>query len=314
MKLILNLLLLAAFVPALPLQAAEPAFPVHAKRVLFLGDSITHAGHYITLIETHLRLTMDGSTPELINLGLSSETCSGLSEPEHPFPRPNVHERIDRALAKLKPDVVVACYGMNDGIYYPLSEERFAEYRKGIQKIIQKVHASGAKLVLMTPPSFDALPLKKQGKLLPDGEDVYSWKAIYEDYDGVMRSYADWVLTQADKVEMVIDLHTAVTNYVTAKRKGNPDFSMSNDGVHVNHEGHEVLADAILAAWGFPEARESSPALIELVSKQQALMHNAWLSEVGHKRPGIKAGLPIAEAKAKSKEMETQIQALKVLH
>ena len=27
-----------------------------AKRILFLGDSITHAGHYISLIESQLRL------------------------------------------------------------------------------------------------------------------------------------------------------------------------------------------------------------------------------------------------------------------
>ncbi len=94
-----------------------------AKTVLFLGDSITHSGHYISFIETRLRQDNDNRIPEIINLGLPSETCSGLSEPDHPFPRPTVHERLDRALTKIKPDLVFACYGMNDGIYYPFSEK-----------------------------------------------------------------------------------------------------------------------------------------------------------------------------------------------
>ena len=108
--------------------------------------------------------------PKLINLGLPSETCSGLSEPAHPFPRPNVHERIGRALKKMKPDLVFACYGMNDGIYYPFSEERFEKYRIGIQQIIEKVKASGARLILMTPPSFDPVATSQQGETDAEGK------------------------------------------------------------------------------------------------------------------------------------------------
>ena len=47
---------------------AEKVFPATAKRILFLGDSITHAGDYIALVETQLRL--HGLDPVVINLGL----------------------------------------------------------------------------------------------------------------------------------------------------------------------------------------------------------------------------------------------------
>lgn len=287
--------------------AAEP-FPREAKRIVFLGDSITHAGHYISLIEAQLLLSGDGKAPELINLGLPSETCNGMSEPEHPFPRPNVHERLERALSKLKPDVVVACYGMNDGIYYPPTDKHFDAYKNGINKIIDKVNASRAKLILMTPPAFDALPLKKKGKLLPLGAEKYSWKAIYENYDEVVKQFAGYVKSQSDRVEMVIDLHGPVTDYVAAKRKDNPDFTMSPDGVHVNNEGHEVLADAILKAWGIEKSAEVDKELLSLISKRQQLMHSAWLSEVGHVRPGVKVGLPIEEAKQQAMKLTAQIK------
>ena len=126
MKPIATLIFLRMFLS--PVCVAEDAFPLKAKRILFLGDSITAAGEFVNMIEMQLRLQSVDPMPELVNAGLPSEGCTGLSEPDHPFPRPDVHERLDRALAAVKPDVVVACYGMNDGIYYPFSQERFQKY------------------------------------------------------------------------------------------------------------------------------------------------------------------------------------------
>ena len=293
-------------------SAAEDEFPIAAKRLLFLGDSITHAGDYISIVETQLRL--HGYDGTLINLGLPSETCSGLSEPEHPFPRPNIHSRIDAVLKKTRPDVVVACYGMNDGIYYPFSADRFAAYKAGIQQIISKVKKADAQLVLMTPPAFDSLPLMQQGKLLPIGAKQYSWKEIYEDYDDVMAIYAKWILEQKDDVGLVIDLHSAVSAYVEVKRESNPLFSMSPDGVHLNHEGHIVLADAILKAWGLAGQIEPDESLKALVVRRQKIMHAAWLSHVGHGRPDIKPGLPMVEAKKIAADIEKQIAARVLRH
>ena len=90
------------------------------KRVMVLGDSITQAGHYVSYVEYLLQKHDPKLDIDIISVGLSSETTSGLSEAGHAggkFPRPCVHERLDRALAAVKPAVVVACYGMNDGIY-----------------------------------------------------------------------------------------------------------------------------------------------------------------------------------------------------
>ena len=121
---------------------SQVAAPPNVKRVVFLGDSITHAGGYIDALETALLIQYPERHLELLNLGLPSETTSGLSEPGHAggqFPRPDVHERLERVLEQTKPDLVVACYGMNDGIYYPLGEERFDKFKSGIERL----HASG---------------------------------------------------------------------------------------------------------------------------------------------------------------------------
>ena len=286
---------------------AEPAFPLTARRILFLGDSITHGGGYVAYIETQLRLHGVDPLPEIINLGLSSETCSGLSEPGHPFPRPDVHERLDRALAAVQPDVVVACYGMNDGIYHPLDEERFAAYRNGVQRLIDKVHAANAKLVLLTPPPFDPAPLQAKGRLQPAGQDVYGYTGMYADYDEVLARYAAWIMQELDGVEMVVDVHTAVAQYVDAQRKEHPEFTVSPDGIHPNADGHRVMAHAVLAAWGIENISEPDPELLQLVAEKMRVLHDAWLSHVGHQRPGVKEGLPLPEAQQQAQELESRI-------
>ena len=290
---------------------AEPHFALKAKRIVFLGDSITHAGHYVADIETQLRLRKPDHVPELLNLGMPSETCSGLSEPDHPFPRPDVHERLQRALDKAKPDVVVACYGMNDGIYYPFSEERFAEYQRGIREISAKVKATGAKLILVTPPPFDPQPLRgKKGKLLPDGAEKYAWFAIYENYDDVIAKYADWVKEQSDLADDIIDVHSPLAAFLKEKRESDPKYQFAHDGVHMNAAGHEVMARAILKALGISDWHDSPPELRQLMKQKEALLHAAWVSHVGHKRPGVKAGLPLEEAQQKAKDLQIQIDAM----
>lgn len=294
-----------------PAPAEKKPFPPNNTRVVFLGDSITYAGHYVASIDAWLRVHRPGSNIEIINIGLPSETAGGLSEPDHPFPRPTVQERIGRVLAKAKPNIVVACYGMNDGIYYPFSEERFKVYQKGINQIIEKVHKSGAKLVLVTPPPFDPLPLKKRGKLKPAGAEKYAWFAIYEKYDEVIAKYAKWIMQQKDRVEIVIDVWTPIISYTGFEREGNPDFVMSGDGVHINKEGHDVFAKVVLQVWnskqnGIELVKDAE--LNKLVSQREQILRFAWLSHAGHKRPGVKKGLPMEEAKKKVAEIEAKIR------
>ena len=37
-------------------------------------------------------------------------------------------------LEKAQPQLVYACYGMNDGIYYPLGDERFQAFKNGMKR------------------------------------------------------------------------------------------------------------------------------------------------------------------------------------
>lgn len=303
--------LLFRFVAGLCLVAvsvsAAPFPGKGVKTIVFLGDSITHSGLYVDIFDARLRELNDNRAPNVINMGLSSETCSGLSEPYHPFPRPDVHERLDRVLAKTKPDIVFACYGMNDGIYHPFSEERFAAYRAGVDKLIKKVTATGAKLYLITPPPFDPVPMRKKGKLVTAQAKEFGYKGIYENYNDVLGRYAKWLKTQRGRVAAVIDVRTPIMKAVAKLREKDPQLTLSGDGVHIDKTGHAIFARALLNGLGLDGDTAPNAELLKLVNAKRRVAHLAWLTHAGHKRPGPNSKISFAEAMQKASAAEAKI-------
>ena len=287
-----------------------------ADRILLLGDSNTYAGGYAAQLETWLTIHQPLADWTIVNHGLPSETASGESEPAHPFPRPCVHERLDRALAKFRPTVVTIAYGMNDGIYYPPSPERLVAYQQGITTAIKKCQKAGARVFVLTPPMFDALPLKAAGKLKPAGEKEYAWFSPYANYDETLGQFADWIKTQGPQCQGVIDVRTPILKHVDQMRRTNPSFTMAGDGIHFDAVGHRIVATEIWKAWrlkpenpvGIDADVQQAAAIQPLVEQRQKLMLHAWLSHVGHQRPGIEAGLPLAEAEAQAAELRAEIR------
>lgn len=405
-------LLLCGAALAGPSGAPEDGFFLRdGERVLFLGDSNTQAGTYVQYADAYLRTRFPDRRFDLINLGLASETVSGLSEPDHPFPRPDLHERLDRALERTKPDVVVACYGMNDGIYYPFDEQRFGRFRAGIERLVERVRQEGARLTLITPPPFDPVPLG--GKVQAATAARFSWLAPYAGYDEVLSRYGEWLLTLRTRGILVVDAHTGVRRYLEAVRRAEPKYVVSSDGIHLNETGHWLLARELMRAWGAAGDAErveidalalqsSSPGVtnlkadggtiafrwttrlptprdpgwdpelrfadhegslepqvllvtgtaggryelfeddrkvgevtakelasgvdlrqfpglttnrraaevLQLVKQRQRLLSSAWLSAVGHRRPGTPAGLPLEEARRQAAPLEERLREL----
>ena len=250
----------------------------------------------------------------MIGVGLSSETASGLSEKTHPFPRPDVHTRLDSALAKAKPDVVVACYGMNDGIYHPQSPERMEAYRKGITRLIDKSQAAGARLVvILSPPPFDGTGKK----LAPAGQPDYGYRKPYEKYNDVLADYAKWINTIKRDGVVTGDIHTALTEHLALERKADPKYKVSKDGVHPNGRGHLVMAATLIKALGGDPPgtgaedykKFTSDPKYKLIDKRRKIRSDAWRTFIGHKRPGVRKGLPIEEAEKQAAELDLKIRA-----
>ncbi len=319
MRISLILAIALAFCLSPPLRAADADFLPGVKRILFLGDSITHSGQYVDDFEMFLFLRFPERRFEVINVGLSSETVSGLSEDGHAggkFPRPDLHERLDRVLAKAKPDLILACYGMNDGIYLPLDEQRFAKFRDGIVRLRAKAKAAGAEVIHLTPPAFH--PLSARNKPGSDGQPPATTLGGYNE---VLDRYAAWLLEQRAQGWRVIDIHGPMNAFIDAQRETEPDFVFAKDGVHPNAAGHALMAEQIIAALAPSELgwwrnllgsetfqTTKVTGFTQAIRKRGRILADAWLTDTGHTRPGVAKGLPLDEAKAKAGELEKQIR------
>lgn len=292
-------------------SAQSPAIPTpqellkQSKRIVFLGDSITAAGEYVACFDTWLLTLGLEKLPTVINAGLPSETVSGLSEDGHAggaFPRPDLAERLDRVLSATKPDLVVACYGMNCAIYLPFDEGRFQKYQAGIKSLKAVVEKTGAKLVIVTPPLYDD-----------------QQKPLAFSYNGVLDRYSAWLVEQRKAGWMVADLHVPMTKEIAKRRMTDPKFTFQPDGVHPNSAGHWFVAQQVIAWFGDESATTSAtpeeffkskniPAeVLPLVRQRVQTLRDSYVGTAGHKRPGVAKGLPIPEAEKKAAELTEKV-------
>jgi lysophospholipase L1-like esterase len=288
--------------------AAKATLAPTIKRVIFLGDSITYLGQYTADVEAYFATRYPGEQITFINVGLPSETASGLSEPGHAggaFPRPDLKERLSRVLEATKPDLVFACYGMNDGIYQPFDEGRFEAFQRGISQMHDAVTAAGAKIVHLTPPFFDGAKTQNLA------------------YQDVLVRYSKWLLDQrAAQNWHVVDLNGPMTAFVEEKRRTDPGYGFAGDGVHPNDLGHWIMAKQILLYLNAQDVKDDADAtqmvasypngaqILALVRQREEMLRDAWLTATKHKRPGMAVGLPLPEAQAKAAEIQQQIDAL----
>ncbi len=238
-----------------PVQARQPF--IDGDCVLFLGDSITQDGRYVDLVNAYLWATYPDLHVTIINAGLSSETVSGITEPIHPFPRPNVQDRLDRTLDIAKPDWVLVCYGMNDGIYHPVDQRITDAYKQGMERLLASIHASGAKAILLTPPVFDAqspavINALKEAK----ADDPYGYLKPYEKYDDTLVTLSNIVRTleQDSRVDRIIDLHASMDDFLKTSKQADVNF-VYGDGVHPPLPGHVAMATTVLFGLGEPHDR-----------------------------------------------------------
>lgn len=296
------------FIVGFQLQSYSQSYKIQdsVKRIVFIGNSITYAGKYIENIEAYLYVRNPEKHYEFINVGLPSETVSGLSEPNHAngeFPRPDLHERLGRILNKIKPDLVFACYGMNDGIYMPYDDNRFEKYKEGINWLNDEIIMSGAEIIHITPPIYD------------DRKD----KA----YANVLDIYSDWLLSNRYTSNWnVIDIHWPIKKSLEDQRLIDPNFVFARDGIHPNKIGHFLIAKHILLYLGEAEllkendiksalsTYQNGEKILSYVETRQKMMKDAWLTFVGHQRPNMKVGLPMEEAQQNSNKIDTQIRML----
>ncbi len=206
------------------------------------GDSITaEKNGYVDMLQTKIDSAYPTLGLKFINYGLSSETVTGLTEKDHPGPRPYLFERLDNVLDKTPIDVALFCYGINDGIYGKPSEKLFNSFKIGVYSFLEKMRQRNIPALLLTPP-----PLALEAVPIAISSDVdFGYKNPYPKYDDeVLREFMRIILhMQHPYAKAEIDIHTPLLNQQEA--------CYDTDPIHPNRKGHELIADTIIENLAF---------------------------------------------------------------
>jgi hypothetical protein len=150
-----------------------------------------------------------------------------------------------------------------------------------------EVRKTGANIVHITPPVFDES------------------KGGHPGYAAVLDRYSEWLVSQRTNGWDVVDLHSPMQRFLVEQRAVNAGYAFSRDGIHPDDAGHWLMAQSILIHLGAEEAANASGAG-ELLARfpggdetlrrerdQLSLWKDAWLTAIGHQRPGLRKGRPI---------------------
>lgn len=198
--------------------------PQKKTKVIFFGDSITELGvkrdryvGYILKMDSMLKADKKNDQYELSGSGISGNKVYDL------------YLRMEDDVLSKKPDAVVVYVGVNDVWHKTLrgTGTDADKFEKFYQAIINKLKAQNIKSILCTPA-------------------VVGEKTDYSNpLDGDLNLYSNIIRELAKKNNLpLIDLRKKYHDYL---EKNNPENKergiLTYDGVHMNNEGNQFLAD-----------------------------------------------------------------------
>ncbi len=188
-------------------------------RIVFLGDSITAGGKgskgYITLLTKAIEDAHPDLGIETIGAGVSGNKVL------------NLQKRLEKDVLAEEPTIVFNYIGINDVWHWKRKAGTSkADFKSGLEKIVSKIKASGARVILCTPSVI--------GEKL-DGANEYD--TMLNEYAAISRQVAK------DSDSQLVDLRKAFLDHLKAnnprdKAKG----ILTGDGVHLNAEGNKLVA------------------------------------------------------------------------
>jgi lysophospholipase L1-like esterase len=204
----------------LTLLIVSVAMKPKPKNIVFFGDSITQQGAkgngYINL----LKKSLDTTKFQLIGAGIGGNKVYDL------------YLRIEDDVISKKPDLVFVYVGIND-VWHKLTSKTGTDYDKYLkfyQAIINKIQATGSKVVLCTP---SVIGEKKDGT---------------NEADADLTKYAAGIRELATKNNLQLcDLRKAFMDYEAANNSEDKEKGvLTTDRVHLNPTGNKLVADQML--------------------------------------------------------------------
>ena len=199
-------------------------FPKNA-RVLFIGDSITCNGTFLSHIQEYYRTHFPEDKVKCFNAGVSGGTV-----------KKSALFYFEKDMKDYSPTHAVVMLGMND-LWEPLED-----YFEGMDTLLQMLYARGIPVTLCTPSPYDGGRAPETVSTRRTADKLTGFGYFCR---GLAMKYG----------ASVVDINGVMTDFLDAMQKKEPSFTLHwDDRVHPTPElGHVVMALAFLRAQGFTD-------------------------------------------------------------
>ena len=183
-------------------------------KIYCLGDSLT-TGYGVSSSDCWVRRVADKTGFEMINAGLNGDVTLGMAA------------RFYRNTESIRPDLMFLLGGGND----ILNERTDKNARKGITAILDAAYHRSIPVMLGLPFPF-----------VPDmAERLWSSDKDYDLINAIQEGYVRWLRDVAEERSLpTANLWDMFYPMELSQRR-----DLSLDGIHLNAEGHRLMADFI---------------------------------------------------------------------
>ena len=253
----------AALVVALVQPAAAPKFEIaDGDRIVWIGNTLVEREQRYGYWETALHAAFPDKQFTLRNLGWSGDTVHGDARAGFENAAKGF-ERLVSLTLELKPTVIFVSYGTNESFE---GEAGLPKFEKGLEKLLDALKPSKARVVLFTP-----LPFRKSQPL----PDPAMRNRELTRYSEVIRRFSKL------RNLGLTDLHANPEEYFQALEIRGP--SLTDNGVHLNEVGYCKAASLFLQSLNpaVPHTldwKKLEPLRQAIVAKNELFFHR-WRPE-----------------------------------
>lgn len=206
-------------------------------RAVFLGNSITHGGHYHSYIWLYYMTRFPEMRITISNAGIGGDRAIEMVK------------RLDGDVFSKRPTVLLTTFGMNDSGYFEYNgdqPEKFAD---------EKVKESHDAYMQMEArfKNLENTRIVLMGSTPYDETAVIEGNTPFKNKNKAMLRIVDFQRESAkDNGWEFFDFNQPMTALNEQFQKNNPTFTLcGNDRIHPDNDGHMVMAYLFLKAQGF---------------------------------------------------------------
>ncbi len=239
-------------------KATQPFEIFDGDRVILLGDTLIEREQEFGWLETRLYTRFSDRKFIVRNLGWSADTPFGESRARFDFAQNGKgFEQIKEQITALKPTVVFLGYGMASSF---AGEDGVAKFKNDLNNLIDTIQgmseSKNVRFVLLSPIRHEKLPAP-----LPDPTEHNNLLALYS--------------TAIAQIARERDLpFISLFDWIPDGRQ-----SITDNGIHLNAHGYNLLAEAIEKNLGWKPIRlnekKAEPLRLIIVEKNK-LFFNRW--------------------------------------